>query len=111
MQHLVEDHSVVDPTYIEDFLLTYRTFLPRPLSLGHRLLEWFKEPSLRDKVHAPYYTYILQAPYDTYILQHSLPPHSVCQTTLLSAGVCRRSPACCSCGSTITSVTLRRRMP
>ncbi|XP_076151595.1 rap guanine nucleotide exchange factor 2 isoform X1 [Alosa pseudoharengus] len=50
MQHLVEDHSVVDPTYIEDFLLTYRTFLPRPLSLGHRLLEWFKEPSLRDKV-------------------------------------------------------------
>uniref|UniRef100_A0AAY4DK70 RA-GEF-1 n=1 Tax=Denticeps clupeoides TaxID=299321 RepID=A0AAY4DK70_9TELE len=50
MQHLIEDHSVVDPTYIEDFLLTYRTFLPCPLSLGHRLLEWFREPSLRDKV-------------------------------------------------------------
>lgn len=50
MQHLVEDHSVVDPTYIEDFLLTYRTFLPSPLILGQRLLDWFNDPSLRDKV-------------------------------------------------------------
>ncbi|XP_030644191.1 rap guanine nucleotide exchange factor 2 isoform X2 [Chanos chanos] len=50
IQHLVEDHSVVDPTYIEDFLLTYRTFLSSPLIVGQRLLEWFSEPSLRDKV-------------------------------------------------------------
>ncbi|TRY68125.1 hypothetical protein DNTS_025219 [Danionella cerebrum] len=50
MQHLVEDHSVVDPTYIEDFLLTYRTFLPSPLILGQRLLDWFNDPTLRDKV-------------------------------------------------------------
>uniref|UniRef100_A0A671M4X5 Rap guanine nucleotide exchange factor 2 n=1 Tax=Sinocyclocheilus anshuiensis TaxID=1608454 RepID=A0A671M4X5_9TELE len=50
MQHLVEDHSVVDPTYIEDFLLTYRTFLPSPMILGQRLLDWFNDPSLRDKV-------------------------------------------------------------
>ncbi len=50
MQHLVEDHSVVDPTYIEDFLLTYRTFLRSPLILGQRLLDWFNDPSLRDKV-------------------------------------------------------------
>ncbi|XP_051982647.1 rap guanine nucleotide exchange factor 2-like isoform X2 [Xyrauchen texanus] len=50
MQHLVEDHSVVDPTYIEDFLLTYRTFLPSPLILGQRLLDWFNDPCLRDKV-------------------------------------------------------------
>ncbi|XP_051993337.1 rap guanine nucleotide exchange factor 2-like isoform X2 [Xyrauchen texanus] len=50
MQHLVEDHSVIDPTYIEDFLLTYRTFLPSPLILGQRLLDWFNDLSLRDKV-------------------------------------------------------------
>uniref|UniRef100_A0A8C1L3X7 Rap guanine nucleotide exchange factor 2 n=1 Tax=Cyprinus carpio TaxID=7962 RepID=A0A8C1L3X7_CYPCA len=50
MQHLVEDHSVVDPTYIEDFLLTYRTFLPSPLILGQRLLDWFNDSSYRDKV-------------------------------------------------------------
>uniref|UniRef100_A0A673LE33 Rap guanine nucleotide exchange factor 2 n=1 Tax=Sinocyclocheilus rhinocerous TaxID=307959 RepID=A0A673LE33_9TELE len=50
MQHLVEDHLVVDPTYIEDFLLTYRTFLPSPLILGQRLLDWFNDSSLRDKV-------------------------------------------------------------
>ncbi|TSO98561.1 Rap guanine nucleotide exchange factor 2 [Bagarius yarrelli] len=49
IQHLVEDHSVVDPTYIEDFLLTYRTFLSSPLIVGQRLLDWFNDPSLRDK--------------------------------------------------------------
>uniref|UniRef100_A0A673GPE8 Rap guanine nucleotide exchange factor 2 n=1 Tax=Sinocyclocheilus rhinocerous TaxID=307959 RepID=A0A673GPE8_9TELE len=48
--HLVEEHSVVDPTYIEDFLLTYRTFLPSPMVVGKKLLEWFHDPSLRDKV-------------------------------------------------------------
>ncbi|XP_051914774.1 rap guanine nucleotide exchange factor 2 isoform X5 [Hippocampus zosterae] len=48
--HLVEEHSVVDPTYIEDFLLTYRTFLSSPMVVGKKLLEWFHDPSLRDKV-------------------------------------------------------------
>uniref|UniRef100_A0A8C2JIL2 Rap guanine nucleotide exchange factor 2 n=1 Tax=Cyprinus carpio TaxID=7962 RepID=A0A8C2JIL2_CYPCA len=48
--HLVEEHSVVDPTYIEDFLLTYRTFLPSPMVVGKKLVEWFHDPSLRDKV-------------------------------------------------------------
>lgn len=50
--HLVEEHSVVDPTYIEDFLLTYRTFLSSPMVVGKKLLEWFHDPSLRDKVCA-----------------------------------------------------------
>ncbi|XP_058887344.1 rap guanine nucleotide exchange factor 2 isoform X4 [Acipenser ruthenus] len=48
--HLVEEHSVVDPTFIEDFLLTYRTFLSSPMIVGKKLLEWFNDPSLRDKV-------------------------------------------------------------
>nr|XP_044987836.1 rap guanine nucleotide exchange factor 2 isoform X3 [Jaculus jaculus] len=48
--HLVEEHSVVDPTFIEDFLLTYRTFLSSPMEVGKKLLEWFDDPSLRDKV-------------------------------------------------------------
>ncbi|KAI4890116.1 hypothetical protein NFI96_010759 [Prochilodus magdalenae] len=34
--HLVEEHSVVDPTYIEDFLLTYRTFLSSPMVVGKK---------------------------------------------------------------------------
>nr|XP_014340172.1 PREDICTED: rap guanine nucleotide exchange factor 6 [Latimeria chalumnae] len=50
IKHLVEEHSVVDPTYIEDFLLTYRTFLSSPLEVGKKLLEWFKSDSFRDKV-------------------------------------------------------------
>lgn len=41
---------MVDPTYIEDFLLTYRTFMSSPLTVGQRLLDWFSDPILRDKV-------------------------------------------------------------
>uniref|UniRef100_A0A8C2EX23 Rap guanine nucleotide exchange factor (GEF) 6 n=2 Tax=Cyprinus carpio TaxID=7962 RepID=A0A8C2EX23_CYPCA len=50
IMHLVEEPSVVDPTYIEDFLLTYRTFLSSPMDVGKKLLEWFKVDSLRDTV-------------------------------------------------------------
>ncbi|KAL4239412.1 hypothetical protein ACF0H5_000227 [Mactra antiquata] len=50
MAHLMEDHSVVDPTYVEDFLLTYRTFLPSPTLLTNKLLQWFEDPALRAKV-------------------------------------------------------------
>lgn len=57
--HLVEEHSVVDPTFIEDFLLTYRTFLSSPMEVGKKLLEWFNDPSLRDKVRIPWITYLL----------------------------------------------------
>lgn len=48
--HLVEEPSVVDPTYIEDFLLTYRTFLSSPMEVGKKLLEWFQMDNLRDTV-------------------------------------------------------------
>ena len=50
MQHLVEDHSTIDPTYVEDFLMTYRTFLPNPLHLANNLLQWFENPTYRPKV-------------------------------------------------------------
>ncbi|XP_063148392.1 rap guanine nucleotide exchange factor 6 isoform X2 [Candoia aspera] len=50
IMHLIEEHSIVDPTYIEDFLLTFRTFLSSPLEVGDKLLDWFLVDSLRDKV-------------------------------------------------------------
>ncbi|XP_041864066.1 rap guanine nucleotide exchange factor 6-like isoform X5 [Melanotaenia boesemani] len=50
IMHLVEEPSVVDPTYIEDFLLTYRTFLSNPMEVGKKLLEWFQKDNLRDTV-------------------------------------------------------------
>uniref|UniRef100_A0A3B4DXL0 Rap guanine nucleotide exchange factor (GEF) 6 n=1 Tax=Pygocentrus nattereri TaxID=42514 RepID=A0A3B4DXL0_PYGNA len=50
IMHLVEEPSVVDPTYIEDFLLTYRTFLSSPMEVGKKLLEWFNIDGLRDTV-------------------------------------------------------------
>jgi len=50
IRHLVEDHSAVDPKYVEDFLLTYRTFLESPLYVADKMVEWFEDLSLRDKV-------------------------------------------------------------
>lgn len=49
MAHLVEDNAL-DPSYVEDFLLTYRTFIDNPLSVTEHLLRWFADPNLRDKV-------------------------------------------------------------
>lgn len=61
--HLVEEHSVVDPTFIEDFLLTYRTFLSSPMEVGKKLLEWFNDPSLRDKVRKYILVWLLNMKY------------------------------------------------
>merc|ERR1719242_2243216 len=47
---LVEDNSSIDPTYIEDFLLTHRTFVERSVVVANQLLEWFQDPVLRDRV-------------------------------------------------------------
>lgn len=50
MLHLIEENSITDPTYVEDFLLTHRTFIPSPLHVANQLLEWFKDTDIRDRV-------------------------------------------------------------
>ncbi|XP_066987229.1 uncharacterized protein PDZ-GEF isoform X4 [Macrobrachium rosenbergii] len=50
MCQLVEVENNVDPTYVEDFLLTHRTFVDKPLTVANKLLHWFEDPSLRDRV-------------------------------------------------------------
>ncbi|CAD5123698.1 DgyrCDS12018 [Dimorphilus gyrociliatus] len=50
MWQLVQEHSTVDPTYVEDFLLTCRTFLKSPTELTCKLLDWFDDKRLRDRV-------------------------------------------------------------
>lgn len=40
MAQLVEDNSEVDSTYVEDFLLTHRTFIESPITVANQLLEW-----------------------------------------------------------------------
>lgn len=50
MQQLVEVENNVDPTYVEDFLLTHRTFIDSPLTVSNKLLQWFEDPSLRYRV-------------------------------------------------------------
>ncbi|XP_056630521.1 rap guanine nucleotide exchange factor 6 isoform X2 [Diorhabda sublineata] len=50
MQQLIEENSVTDPTYVEDFLLTHRVFIKSPLYVANQLLDWFKDPDVRDRV-------------------------------------------------------------
>ena len=50
MDHLVQEHSAVDPTFVEDFLLCYRIFLKSPMELAYRLQTWFNTSTLRNKV-------------------------------------------------------------
>ncbi|KAK9885869.1 hypothetical protein WA026_013744 [Henosepilachna vigintioctopunctata] len=50
MHQLIEENSLTDPTYVEDFLLTHRTFIPSSLHVADRLLQWFQEVEVRDRV-------------------------------------------------------------
>ena len=50
MSHVVADHSAIDPTYVEDFLLTYKTFYDHASEICSKLLNWFLERPFRDKV-------------------------------------------------------------
>ncbi|XP_032293721.1 rap guanine nucleotide exchange factor 2 isoform X3 [Drosophila virilis] len=58
LQQLVEENSMTDPTYVEDFLLTHRIFIHNPQEVTRKLLHWFdleqldshKTQELRDRV-------------------------------------------------------------
>uniref|UniRef100_A0AAG5DAM4 Rap guanine nucleotide exchange factor 2 n=1 Tax=Anopheles atroparvus TaxID=41427 RepID=A0AAG5DAM4_ANOAO len=41
MHQLVEDTTQTDPNYVEDFLLTFRTFISNPIDISKQLLKWF----------------------------------------------------------------------
>ncbi|XP_063703406.1 rap guanine nucleotide exchange factor 2 isoform X3 [Culicoides brevitarsis] len=42
MQQLIEENSLTDPTYVEDFLLTHRTFIENPMLVAKQLTDWFE---------------------------------------------------------------------
>ncbi|XP_011176635.1 rap guanine nucleotide exchange factor 2 isoform X2 [Zeugodacus cucurbitae] len=42
LQQLVEENSMTDPTYVEDFLLTQRIFIKNPQEVTQKLLAWFE---------------------------------------------------------------------
>ena len=41
--HLVEDHCSSETTYVEDFLLTYRTFINDPTLISEKLEKWYDD--------------------------------------------------------------------
>ena len=59
MQHMLEENAI-DPTYTEDFLLTYRAFSNEPHRICKKLLEWFDNGIFRDKVR--YIAAIIKSP-------------------------------------------------
>ncbi|VDK71703.1 unnamed protein product, partial [Onchocerca ochengi] len=51
IEHLVEERdTAVDAHYIEDFLLMYRVFISDPTMIFEKLMHWFAESNLRDKI-------------------------------------------------------------
>lgn len=48
MIHLIEENSINDPTYVEDFLLTHRTFIDSQINVASKLLEWFRSDIIDD---------------------------------------------------------------
>lgn len=45
MVQLIEENSMTDPTYVEDFLLTHRTFITCSQNVLRQLLQWFENES------------------------------------------------------------------
>ncbi|KAF0289315.1 Rap guanine nucleotide exchange factor 2 [Amphibalanus amphitrite] len=50
MTQLMAENSLIDPYYVEDFLLIRRIFLPEATTLSNQLMEWFRDPEYRDRV-------------------------------------------------------------
>lgn len=50
MLHLIEENSINDPTYVEDFLLTHRTFIDSQGRVANQLLEWFRSDEIVDNL-------------------------------------------------------------
>ncbi|KHN85676.1 Rap guanine nucleotide exchange factor 2 [Toxocara canis] len=51
IEHLIDERDVVvDANYADDFLLMYRTFITDPTMIFEKLMHWFAEASLRDRV-------------------------------------------------------------
>ena len=46
VSHLVEDHSASETSYVEDFLLTYRTFIQDPTFVSEKLEKWYSDHSV-----------------------------------------------------------------
>jgi len=50
VQHLVLHNPTADPSFVDDFLLTYRTFVKSSSDITSQLLTWFEDQTYTDKV-------------------------------------------------------------
>jgi Rap guanine nucleotide exchange factor 2 len=64
MLHLIAENIISDLTYVEDFLLTHRTFMASQIEVAEQLLNWFRsdvivddlKPPIKDEGSVPPYT-------------------------------------------------------
>lgn len=51
IEHLIDERdTAVDAHYADDFLLMYRVFITDPTMIFEKLVHWFAEATLRDRV-------------------------------------------------------------
>ncbi len=83
LSQLIDENSTADATYVEDFLLTHRTFMESSLSVAERLLEWFDEGSLCDRVTRVLLLWVRRRSIRSLIIESSCfaSPLSRCTTT------------------------------
>lgn len=53
MLHLIAENIISDQTYVEDFLLTHRTFMDSQYEVAKQLLEWFRSDVIVDDLKPP----------------------------------------------------------
>lgn len=51
--------SILDPTYIQDFLLTYRVFIDSPVYISKRLFDWFMNPESLPALNNSKYVFLI----------------------------------------------------
>lgn len=63
MLHLIAENIISDQTYVEDFLLTHRTFMDSQYEVAKQLLEWFRSDVINDDLKPPIKEEGSSAPY------------------------------------------------
>ena len=115
---MVADHSAIDPTFVEDLLLTFKTFLDRPSEICSQLLNWFLERRFRDKVRLRRICFFQSYSLPCFIplacvVDVIQPVSNVCEAVLICLFWTGRSPTdstnCWNCVSNFPSTWLANR--
>ncbi|ODM94003.1 Rap guanine nucleotide exchange factor [Orchesella cincta] len=111
-QLVSQETPSVDPTFVEDFLLTQRIFM-KPVDLISKLIEWFHDTSIRDRVTRVVLLWVnnhfVDFEFDKELMAMLQRFHSLLeQTKELMSGQLRLLQIACSAKSRTRTITLTR---